>query len=134
MKGSGSTSRLSFIHNPSSEDTNPLTPHRHISPIISHLITHDLLSKVSLEEFGVLLSPESASFTNEESSTGQLVLSENSVVYQLLQDVGISMDRLSDSETHERYALFSKLFVRELGIAPGELVLVVNGRVSLILL
>lgn len=89
---------------------------------------------MSLEEFGVLLSPESASFTNEESSTGQLVLSENSVVYQLLQDVGISMDGMSDSETHERYALFSKLFVRELGIAPGELVLVVNGRVSLILL
>ena len=39
------------------------------------------------------------------------------------------MDGLSDSETHERYLVASKLFARELSVTPGELCLVVNGRV-----
>ncbi|KAL5522625.1 hypothetical protein ACEPAG_8642 [Sanghuangporus baumii] len=126
---SDSRNRLSFIHNPASEDEASGGSRRHISPVVSHLITHDILSKVSLDEFDVLLSPETAVFNNAGSSGEQLVLSENSAVYQLLQDVGVPMNGLSDSEIHNRYTLASRLFVRELGLAPGELGLVVNGRI-----
>ncbi|KAL5480943.1 KRE5 [Sanghuangporus weigelae] len=126
---SDSRNRLSFIHNPILEDEASGRPRRHISPVVSHLITHDILSKVSLDEFDVLLSPETAVFNNAGSSGEQLVLSENSAVYQLLQDVGVPMNGLSDSEIHDRYTLASRLFVRELGLAPGELGLVVNGRI-----
>ncbi|EJC97612.1 uncharacterized protein FOMMEDRAFT_171561 [Fomitiporia mediterranea MF3/22] len=131
LESSGTVTRLSFVHNPSLDTTTTHNPQRHISPIISHLIAHDLLSKISLKEFDVLLSPETSSFSsgNSGSSTDQLVLSENSVVYQLLRDVGVSMDGLSDAEAHERYTVASGLLVRELGIGLGELSIVVNGRI-----
>ncbi|KAH8113837.1 UDP-glucose:glycoprotein glucosyltransferase-domain-containing protein [Phellopilus nigrolimitatus] len=125
----GSASRLSFIHNPASKDSESSITHRRISPIVSHLVTHELLSKVSLKEFGILLNPESAFSDDAPASVGQTVLSENSVVYQLLQDVGVTMDGLSESETHDRYSVTSRLVARELGIEPGELALLVNGRV-----
>ena len=127
---SGSRTRLSFIHNPALDDENSVA-RRHISPIISHLITHNLLSKVSLKEFDVLLSPDTSALDGMGSSSGQrqFVLSENSVVYQLLRDIGVPMDGIPDSQIHERYTVASRLFARELGLTPGELSLVVNGRV-----
>ena len=84
---------------------------------------------MSLDEFDVLLSPGTSAFSNTGSSGEQLVLSENAAVYQLLQDVGVPMNGLSDSEIHDRYTRASRLLVRELGLSPGELGLVVNGRV-----
>ena len=125
LQNAESPSRLTFIHNPSS---NLHEPHRRVSPIFSHLIAHGLLSKISLKEFELLLVPEQDQ--TYDSPSGQVILSENSKVYQLLQDVGLAMDGLSDSEAYKRYCHRSRLIARELGISPGEQVLVVNGRVS----
>ncbi|KAI5117547.1 hypothetical protein M0805_004373 [Coniferiporia weirii] len=125
----GTASRLSFIHNPAPVDSASSTPHRRISPIVSHLVTHGLLAQVSLKEFAVLLSPESALSEDPQAFGEQATMSENSVVYQLLRDVGAAMEGLSESEVHENYAGACRLAVREFGVAPGELALIVNGRI-----
>lgn len=80
-----------------------------------------------LKEFDLLLDPEQDQPLS--APAGQTILSENSMVYQLLQDIGLAMDGLSDSEAYARYCHRSRLISRELGVAPGDQVLLVNGRV-----
>lgn len=80
-----------------------------------------------LKEFDLLLDPEQDQPLS--APAGQTILSENSMVYQLLQDVGLAMDGLSDSEAYARYCHRSRLISRELAVAPGDQVLLVNGRV-----
>ncbi|THH06125.1 hypothetical protein EW145_g4303 [Phellinidium pouzarii] len=125
----GNSSRVTFIHNPAPLDTASPAPHRRVSPIFSHLIMHGLLAQVSQKELAVVLNPEITLLDDSEGFGEQVTLSENSVVYQLLRDVGVVMDRLGESKVHTHYVGACGLAAREFGIAPGEIALVVNGRI-----
>jgi len=120
-----SKTRLAFLHNPANPQT--LSSERMpVSWLMSHLHIHDLLSKAT---------PSALLSVFEEHTVGPIEGTQTPLggknTFDILTD-GIALDKIS-SEDYVAYVKQSRLIARELGLAPGEKGLVVNGRVSILL-
>lgn len=120
--------RVSFIHNPTSVTTDLATERASASWLISHLLSTNTLSKASpsrlLESLGVD-SPV------PPSDDPQIPFSQYDALTELTG--GISIAEFS-AQNYTDYVTSSRLIVRELHLAPGDLAIIINGRVSRICL
>ncbi|GLB42376.1 putative UDP-glucose:Glycoprotein Glucosyltransferase [Lyophyllum shimeji] len=111
--------RISFIHNPVSDP--PETTNRPVASwLISHLIKSHLLSKAAPEQ---LLWALGADATGDGAQT---VLSQDEAVQPLTAGVKVAD---FDAGGYAEYVTSSRLVAREIGVAPGQQALLVNGRV-----
>ncbi|KAF8145393.1 hypothetical protein K438DRAFT_547782 [Mycena galopus ATCC 62051] len=119
-----SKTRVSFVHNPGPGSIGPdPTVRPPVSWLLSHLLAKNLLSKASparlLRALG--LDP---SVTIPLGDGSQIPLKDD--VTDLTDGVGLSG---YGAEDYARFVRSSRLLARELQLKPGELGLVVNGRV-----
>jgi UDP-glucose:glycoprotein glucosyltransferase len=111
--------RVSFIHNPTTIDREP-GARPPASWLISHLLGRNLLSKASPARLLKALGVADSVIQTEGS---QIPLSDDG----LTDGVGISG---YSSDDYDKYVKSCRLVARNLQIVPGELALIVNGRVS----
>ncbi|KAG6918623.1 hypothetical protein DXG01_013034 [Tephrocybe rancida] len=115
----GSRTRISFIHNPAnspSEGTDrPLA-----SWLIAHLVKTHLVSKTPPEYLLRALG------VGGPSTEAQTLLSQDEVIRALTEGV-----KVADFNPiyYADYVQASRMVVREIGVAPGQQALLVNGRV-----
>ncbi|GJE88514.1 Thioredoxin-like domain-containing protein [Phanerochaete sordida] len=114
----GSSARVSFVHNPS--DPARRTAPGSASVVLGHLISRGKLAKPTPSKvIGLLDNPPSAHVQDDE----QVALSAESVLDDVLE--ATSLAALDD----EPFPRASRFILRELKIAPGAQLVVVNGRV-----
>ena len=119
-----------FIHNPVIETSRIDDRRHHISPVISNLVSRGLLSNVPLNELKAILSLESSDYKDFMEALEQVAFSEDHGIKEILREAGSPTDGTKNSGPHEKYETASKLLLRDIGIAPGDLGLLINGRVS----
>ncbi|GJF00041.1 glycosyltransferase family 24 protein [Phanerochaete sordida] len=113
-----SPARVSFVHNPS--DPTKRSAPGSMAAVLGHLISRGKLAKLSPSKLVDLLdNPPSVSAQGDE----QVVLSAGSPLDDVLE--GASLAALDD----EPFARASRFLLRELKVAPGAQLVIVNGRV-----
>ncbi|KAF7345254.1 hypothetical protein MSAN_01902000 [Mycena sanguinolenta] len=115
----GSKTRVSFVHNPGPGKDPTVRPP--VSWLLSHLLAKNLLSKVSPARLLAALGLGAP--VSLDAGGAQIPLAKDD---DITDGVGLSG---YSAEDYERFVRTSRLVARELQIAPGELGLVVNGRV-----
>ncbi|KAG6839745.1 hypothetical protein C0991_012004, partial [Blastosporella zonata] len=114
-----SRTRISFIHNPVDDPTEG--PNRPLASwLIAHLIKTNLVSKTAPEYFLRALGVVGP------TNGAQAVLSQDEVIRALTEGVKV-VD--FDPVYYAEYVKASRLVAREIGVAPGQQALLVNGRV-----
>ncbi|KAI0028565.1 glycosyltransferase family 24 protein [Vararia minispora EC-137] len=113
-------SRISFVHNPSISK-GASEPHTAVSKVLAHLITSETIQHVSPEK---LLHALKLHVPGEEHPEQELLKSR-----ETLQEImsGVSADAV-DQEVYAAYVRQSKLIAQRLGLEPGEIAVLVNGR------
>ncbi|KAI0063832.1 hypothetical protein BV25DRAFT_1801498 [Artomyces pyxidatus] len=115
-----SRSRVAFIHNPSSAPDIVETSTR-MSSLISHLMFKRLVSKISSHN---LLRALGLHMTVDQSE--QTVLGADISLNDIMGGVDVKDVDLVD---YAKYVRTSGQVVQELGLEPGEIALILNGRV-----
>ncbi|KAF9530297.1 UDP-glucose:glycoprotein glucosyltransferase-domain-containing protein [Crepidotus variabilis] len=119
---SDSKTRIAILHNPAvvpSRESAPRSPARWL---IAHLHVRELLSEVSPLKLLSVLGFDSSSSSEDGS---QVPLATTS--FESLTE-GVSLEGIEQLEYND-YVKQCGLVARELGIAPGQKALIVNGRV-----
>ncbi|KAJ6489844.1 glycosyltransferase family 24 protein [Mycena sanguinolenta] len=116
----GSKTRVSFVHNPG--PGKDLTVRPPVSWLLSHVLAKNLLAKVSPARLRAALGLDAPVPVSLDGGS-QIPLAKDD---DITDGVGLSG---YSAEDYERWVRTSRLVARELQIAPGELGLVVNGRV-----
>ena len=114
-----SPSRLTFVHNPS--DTASILNPRSKAALLAQLVSSRSLDRVSADRLLRVLGLGEAPSADEQGE--QVAITSEDTLRDLMEDV-------PSPATLASYARACQFLVRELGIKPGEQVLVVNGRVS----
>ncbi|KAJ7264047.1 glycosyltransferase family 24 protein [Mycena haematopus] len=112
--------RVSFVHNPGPGKDPTVRPP--VSWLLSHLLAKNLLSRASPTRLLAALGLDGVAPVSLGDGS-QIPFSKDD---DLTDGVGLSG---YDAEDYERFVRTSRLVARELQIAPGELGLIVNGRV-----
>jgi len=102
-----------------------LTERAPVSWLMSHLHVHDLLSKTTPSSLLSVFDGHTAGPTE-----GTQTPLDGKNTFDILTD-GTPLDKFS-SEDYVAYVKQSRLLARELGLAPGQKCLVINGRVSIL--
>ncbi|KIM46645.1 glycosyltransferase family 24 protein [Hebeloma cylindrosporum] len=125
-----SKTRVSFIYNPTSDSKGPENiPRGPASWVLSHLHIQGSLSKVTPATLLLALGADSdiAGDVDPLSEGFQIPLGKKDG-YEALMEDGVHLDDLK-MEEYVDYVKAGRLVARELGLAPGQSALVVNGRV-----
>ncbi|THH10819.1 hypothetical protein EW146_g8252 [Bondarzewia mesenterica] len=116
-----SRARLSFIHNPTSP-LDGVEERNRVSWLISHLISQDALSGVHPARLLRALGYDTSIVTNDHE---QIVLSPDAIFEELTG--GVSLDDL-DGVVYDDFVRSCRTMARALRLRPGDIALVVNGR------
>ena len=65
-----------------------------------------------------------------EDGTQQVVMEADSPVTRLIRSAGLNPNTVAESEIYKQTCHASALLVRDLGVLPGQRMVIVNGRVS----
>ncbi|KAI9428853.1 UDP-glucose:glycoprotein glucosyltransferase-domain-containing protein [Lactarius indigo] len=115
-------SRFTFLHNPASPNSDP-GRHIHVSSLLSHLVSKDLLSKATASQLLQALGPRDDSGSRQD---GQTVLSMASPLDEITGGVALAD---VDQDDYQRYVQTGKLVAKMAGLAPGASGLIINGRI-----
>ncbi|KAK7462762.1 killer toxin resistant protein [Stygiomarasmius scandens] len=120
-----SSARFAFIHNPAVIDESPTRSS--ISSLFSHLVSNHLLSKVSPNRLLLALGFLDP-VTPETDASGQQAPLQTQADY--LREIlgGVKPSEINASN-HTRFVDMGKRLLKEIGVGPGEKVILVNGRV-----
>ncbi|KII87653.1 glycosyltransferase family 24 protein [Plicaturopsis crispa FD-325 SS-3] len=118
-----SKTRISFIHNPVNSSAT-VTDRPHMSWFLSHLISASLLPQTSPSHLLRALGLESIVDTHNNP---QVVLAKDEGSLDKLTG-GVGLNDI-DAAEYASYEKSCRLVARELGLAPGEQALIVNGRI-----
>ncbi|OBZ72146.1 UDP-glucose:glycoprotein glucosyltransferase, partial [Grifola frondosa] len=120
----GSLTRFSFIHNPTAVPSS--FPGRLSSPaaLLAHLISKDILYKVSPSRLMGILGLNVAVVQNQSP---QIIISPEGSLDDILGDTFVDGE---SSKLFEDYLMSCLLIVKDLQLHPGEQAVVVNGRVA----
>jgi UDP-glucose:glycoprotein glucosyltransferase len=124
----GSKTRISFIHNPSTPINLEKGARLSASWLISHLHIKELMRRASPATFALVLGiqlDDAATATNDGEQ--QIPITKDEAFAKFTE--GVKLDDVAPQE-YVDYVRASRLVVRDLQISPGELGLVMNGRVS----
>jgi UDP-glucose:glycoprotein glucosyltransferase len=122
---SNGLSRVSFIHNPNTSAPTTAADQRRTSTLVSHLLASRAIEMATPAQ---LLTVLGISFPRESGGEqSQKVLSQQATLEELMG--GVSIDNVEVS-TYEWYAEASRRVVQQLGLAPGQQAVLLNGRVS----
>ncbi|OCH94043.1 glycosyltransferase family 24 protein [Obba rivulosa] len=115
-----SLSRLGVIHNPQ-EPPSPGGPPT--ASLLAYLAITGTLSRVPHNHLSEILQTSHVTGLQESA---QVVLSPEAILAHILQDTAQDVGL---AQANEAFMKTSRLMLRELELSPGELALVVNGRV-----
>ncbi|PCH34985.1 glycosyltransferase family 24 protein [Wolfiporia cocos MD-104 SS10] len=113
-------SRISFIHNPSEAPITRSQTRPQVSSLVAQLISKGLLHRASPSRLLRLLGFGDVAAPKQSPQT--VISAEDS-----LDDI-LSGTVLTDAE-YDEFVTASRLIAREVGLAPGDQAVVVNGRV-----
>ncbi|KAJ7185207.1 UDP-glucose:glycoprotein glucosyltransferase-domain-containing protein [Mycena filopes] len=118
-----SKTRLTFVHNPTIVDPVDPSIRPPVSWILSHLLARNLLAKASPARLlrGLGLDVPAPVSSSDASQIPLLKEADD----ELTGGVGIAA---FSAEEYRQFVHSSRLVVRELQLAPGELAIVANGR------
>ena len=113
--------RLTFVHNPSG-GSKPTAERTTSSNLIAHLVTNGHMSEsgVTPGRLGKALGLNIVSAEESISGQSQVLFEDSHHIFP---------SGKADDQTYKEYVQASKLLARELGFAPGEEGLVMNGRI-----
>ncbi|KAF8812128.1 hypothetical protein BYT27DRAFT_7133469 [Phlegmacium glaucopus] len=123
----GSRTRISFIHNPSTPIRSEKGARSPASWLISHLHIKELMRHASPATFALALGiqlDDTTAVANQGEQ--QIPMSKDEAFAKFTE--GVMLEDVA-SEEYMDYVRASRLLVRDLKISPGQLALVVNGRV-----
>ena len=125
-QGANGRSRVSFVHNPSSNGTHHVHGTVRTSSLLGYLQTKKLLRNIApshllnILDLGPVFSP---------AIIDQTVASADGALGDIFGGALVA-DASEDKENYEEFVRASQFIVRKMKLAPGEQALVVNGRVS----
>ncbi|THV04765.1 glycosyltransferase family 24 protein [Dendrothele bispora CBS 962.96] len=120
-----SSARFAFIHNPAVVDESP--SRTSVSSLFSHLVSNHLLSKVSPNRLLLALGlTDPVTPKTDGSSSEQTPLQTQAD--HLREILGGVKPSEFNASTHTRFVDMGRRLLKEMGIAPGEKAILVNGR------
>ncbi len=69
-------------------------------------------------------------YVDPVDSSNQVIMETDSPVLRLLRSAGLNPNTVAESDTYKRSRHASALLARDLGVSPGDRMVIVNGRVS----
>ena len=113
--------RLTFVHSPSG-DAELTEEQTTSSSLVAHLVMNGQMSEngVTPEKLGKALGLDIAGAQDSTLEQSQVPLEDSRHIFP---------SKKADGQTYKEFVQASKLLARELGFAPGESGLVINGRI-----
>jgi UDP-glucose:glycoprotein glucosyltransferase len=113
--------RLTFVHSPSG-DAELTEEQTASSSLVAHLVMNGQMSEngVTPEKLGKALGLDIGGAQDSILEQSQVPLEDSRHIFP---------SKKADDQTYKEFVQASKLLARELGFAPGESGLVINGRI-----
>lgn len=120
------SSRISFVHNPSTPTDTKTPPERgtSVSALFSHLIANERLG--SLTPALLLHALKLHVPSDADNAQAQEAFSFDEALSQVMGDISLSA---IDVSNYTSYTSSSRLLVKKLDVAPGANTILINGRI-----